>query len=136
MYLCETSAFEQPLSTRFPDIGERLPSEAEVLDHTTPSSHASPPSRLTGRLSSAAATARFGHEAQAGYLLDRVLQVVRHRPLDMQCAELSILDRDLQAFMRVSTTASWDEGVGSLCGSNGIAIRSFLSPTYSMRNPY
>jgi hypothetical protein len=122
IFLCETDALEQPLSTQFPDVDNRLPSEAESLNRKAAYSKESLSNQLTTGPGSLTAVGIFGQEAQAGYLLDRVINIVRNRTLVIQSSDISILDRDLREFLRICMNKDWGVA-GSECGPMGIAIR-------------
>jgi hypothetical protein len=122
VFLCETAALEQPLRTRFPDVDNHLPSEAESLNRKAAYSKESLLNQLTTGPGSLTAVRIFRQEAQAGYLLDRVLNIVRDRTLVVKSSDISVLDGDLREFLRICINKDWGVA-GSECGPMGIAIR-------------
>lgn len=64
----------------------------------------------------------FGREAQAAYLLDRVLSAIKIADIEVKQAELSRIDGELQSFLSIvmdQCGGTW----GLYCGSIAIIIR-------------
>lgn len=64
----------------------------------------------------------FGREVQAAFLVDQLIVALKLTEIDIQYAELSRIDGDLQSFLSILMTQQ-DGTRGVYCGSIAMSIR-------------
>ena len=111
----------RPLTTRYTRDDDYLPLESNDLDETT-ADILEPTFRYFISATSLPGVGTFGREAQAAYLLDKVLQRVEVEVLDETTWwELYHLDRELQALLSTimeQVSGRW----GIYCGATSMTI--------------
>jgi hypothetical protein len=111
----------RPLATRYIRDDDYLPLESDDLDEST-ADILDPTFRYFVSATSLPGVGSFGRQAQATYLLDKVLQRVDVEALDETTWwELYHLDRELQALLSIimeQASGKW----GVYCGATSMTI--------------
>ncbi|KAF2709138.1 hypothetical protein K504DRAFT_503138 [Pleomassaria siparia CBS 279.74] len=124
IFYCETSLTELPLITSTPNEGDPLPHEVDDVDceersRSSVSGQVAPVNRV--------GVGCLGRAAQATYLLDRVIQMVKDKAISAtdQISSLCAMDNEMREL--VSLTMNVGHGkYGSYCGAVGISIRALF----------
>lgn len=117
-FLCEAQFPSRCLVTPFPEVSTPLPSEAADLDRPTGRDRPA-----VGTIPRCPGVGRFGRQAHAALLLDRVWAITRLTTADAAGrAAVSQTDRDLWSF--VSLLTEQRDGVrGVYCGVLAVVLR-------------